>query len=57
MNALGLDIGTTTISAVALGPDGRVLEALALPNGADVQGEAPGPGCKTRTPSPRRRAA
>lgn len=35
MNAIGIDIGTTTLSAVALGPGGEVLEAVTLPNGAD----------------------
>jgi len=36
MNVIGIDIGTTTLSAVALGPDGAVLEAVTLPNGADI---------------------
>ncbi len=36
MNVIGIDIGTTTLSAVALAPDGRVLEAVTRPNGADM---------------------
>lgn len=36
MNAIGLDIGTTTLSAVALSEGGRVLEAVNLPNGSDI---------------------
>jgi sedoheptulokinase len=41
MNAIGIDIGTTTLSAVALGPGGEVLEAVTLPNGADLPDERP----------------
>lgn len=41
MNAIGIDIGTTTLSAVALGPGGEVLEAVTLPNGADIPDERP----------------
>ncbi len=41
MNVIGIDIGTTTLSAVALAPDGRVLEAATRPNGAGLPGRAP----------------
>ena len=41
MNAIGIDIGTTTLSAVALGPGGEVLEAVTLPNGADIPDARP----------------
>ena len=36
MNVIGIDIGTTTLSAVALNGQGDVLEAVTLPNGADI---------------------
>ena len=39
MKAIGLDIGTTTVSAVVLDENGGLLEARNIPNGADV---APG---------------
>jgi len=41
MNAIGIDIGTTTLSAVALGPGGEVLEAVTQPNGSDVPDARP----------------
>ncbi len=41
MNTIGIDIGTTTLSAVALNGEGRVLEAVTLPNGADKPDSRP----------------
>lgn len=41
MNAIGIDIGTTTLSAVALNALGEVLEAVTLPNGADIPDTRP----------------
>ncbi len=41
MNAIGIDIGTTTLSAVALNARGEVLEAVTLPNGADIPDNRP----------------
>jgi sedoheptulokinase len=38
MNAIGLDIGTTTLSAVVADMEGRVLEAVTLESGADIPG-------------------
>ena len=42
MNAIGLDIGTTTLSAVVADPEGRVLEAVTLESGADISSGQPG---------------
>ena len=36
MNAIGIDLGTTTLSAVALDEHGVILEAVTLPHGADI---------------------
>lgn len=41
MNAIGIDIGTSTLSAVALSADGAVLQSVTLPNGADVPDKQP----------------
>ena len=43
MKAIGLDIGTTTLSAIILdGEEGRVLETLNVANGADMPQDVPG---------------
>jgi len=43
MKAIGLDIGTTTLSAIILdGAEGRVLETLNISNGADLEQDVPG---------------
>ena len=43
MNIIGLDIGTTTVSAVVLDSDsGAVLSSRTLPNGADLPADVPG---------------
>jgi len=36
MNAIGIDLGTTTLSAVALDARGVILEAVTLPHGACI---------------------
>jgi predicted NBD/HSP70 family sugar kinase len=51
MNVIGIDIGTTTLSAVALAPDGRVLEAATRPTAPACPGARPGSACRTRTGS------
>ena len=51
MNVIGLDIGTTTLSAVAVDSDtGALLETLSIPNGADLPARMPG----SRTQDPDR---
>lgn len=39
MDHLGLDLGTTTISAAVLGADGRLLCTRTVPGGAAVAGQ------------------
>ena len=43
MNAIGLDIGTTTISAVVIdSATGEIRQSRTIPNGTDLPGDVPG---------------